>query len=425
MKNPQIHKLQNGLTVILYDTQSFPTLTTMLMVGAGSRYENKQNNGIAHFFEHMVFKGTKNFPDSHIIASTIESLGGVFNAFTSKDHTGYWIKAPNHHFDTVIDVLSDMVLYPRLEPEEIEREKGVITEEINMYEDTPQRKVEEILENAMYAGNPLGMDIIGTKETVSSFTKKTFQEYIAKLYRPNNSVLVIAGGFRNSNNYLQKIEQKFDSWEKKTVPSLEKVEGKQTKPIVVIKNKKTEQAHFCLAHRAYSLHDQRKYPLNVLGAVLGGGMSSRLFREVRERRGLCYYVYTQREAYHDCGSLITQAGVVNSQEKIQEAVRVIREQHEDIRKGNVSDEELTRAKEMIKGRILLSLESSNSIASYYATKQILEGTVTPPRDIIEAIDKVTKDDVVTVADDVLREDNVTFALIGPFAANTFDSSFGA
>jgi predicted Zn-dependent peptidase len=425
MKNPQMHTLQNGLTVILYDTESFPTLTSMLMVGAGSRYENETNNGVAHFLEHMVFKGTKRFPDSHIIASTIEGLGGVFNAFTSKDHTGYWIKAPNHHFNTIIDVLSDMVLNPRLEPEEIEREKGVITEEINMYEDTPQRKVEEILENAMYAGNPLGMDIIGTKDTVQSMTKETFQDYISQRYRPNNSVLVIAGGFQKNNKYLQKVEQKFGSWEKKRVPSSEKMGENQKKPVVVIKKKKTEQAHFCLAHRAYSLYDPRKYPLNVLGAILGGGMSSRLFREVRERRGLCYYVYTQREAYHDCGSLITQAGVVNDKEKIQEAVRVILEQQDDIRHGNVSDEELTRAKEMIKGRILLSLESSNSIASYYATKQILEGTVTSPRNIIASIDRVTKEDVISVADDVFRRQKLTFALIGPFAENTFNSVFEA
>lgn len=425
MKNLHTHTLANGLTVILYNTHSFPTLTTMLMVGAGSRYENEKNNGVAHFFEHMVFKGTEKYPDSYTIASTIEGLGGIFNAFTSKDHTGYWIKAPNHHFDTVIDVLSDMIMHPLLLPEEIEREKGVITEEINMYEDTPARKVEEILENAMYAQNPLAMDIIGSKKTVSSCTQDTLRAYIETLYRPNNSVLVIAGGFQEGIDYVKKIEQKFQKWQKKNTISFEKFDVDQNKPIVTIKNKKTEQAHFCLAYRAYSLHDKRKYPLNVLGAILGGGMSSRLFREVRERRGLCYYISTSREAYGDCGSLVTQAGVVNNVEKIKEALRVIQEQQRSIVNGKITDTEIRRAKEMIKGRILLSLESSNSIASYYATKEILEQKITQPREIIDAIEAVSKEEIVQIAQDIFIPEKSAFALIGPFNTNAFDACFRA
>jgi predicted Zn-dependent peptidase len=423
MTNPKIHTLNNGLTAIIYDTKSFPTLTTMLLVGSGSRYEDSKNNGIAHFFEHMVFKGSKKYPDSHAISSTIDGLGGVFNAFTSKDHTGYWIKAPNNHFETVIDVLSDMVLNPLLLKEEIERERGVITEEINMYEDTPSRKVEEILENILYPDNPLGFDIIGTKETVSRINKKMFDDYIGRLYIPNNSVFVIAGGLDNSHNYLEKIEQKFGHWTKSKKPTFPIVTKNQSSPNVKIKHKKTEQAHFCLAYRGYSSFDKRKYALTLLAAILGGGMSSRLFSEVRERRGLCYYISSQRESYYDCGSIVTQAGVVNNKEKIEEAVKVILEEQGKIVNGDISDEEIERAKEMIKGRILLSLESSNSIASYYGVKKILEGVVLEPKSLINKLEAVTKLEIIEVAREVFKKDKASFALIGPFQQGDFSDLF--
>src|SRR3972149_515048 len=184
--------LENGLKVVFVDTDAFPTLTTILLVGAGSRYENKINNGVAHFFEHMAFKGSKKYSNSFVISSTVEGFGGIFNAFTSKDHTGYWIKATTEHFTTMIDVIADMIQTPKLLTEEIEREKGVIVEEINMYEDMPSRKVGDIFETLLYQGSPLGFDIAGTKETVQSFNRLTFTDYINRLYHPNNAVLVVA-----------------------------------------------------------------------------------------------------------------------------------------------------------------------------------------------------------------------------------------
>ncbi|KKP32772.1 MAG: Peptidase, M16 family, partial [Candidatus Roizmanbacteria bacterium GW2011_GWA2_32_13] len=235
--HPQTYTLKNGLQVIFIDTKTFPTLTTLLLIGAGSRYENEINNGVAHFFEHMAFKGSKKYSNSFVISSTVEGFGGVFNAFTSKDHTGYWIKATAKHFETMIDVISDMIQTPKLLTEEIEREKGVIKEEINMYEDMPQRKVGEIFETLLYKGSPLGFDIAGTKETVKKFTRQTFIDYINSLYHPNNAVLVVAGGLSNSSgkaryrkffdgkqktaknlvtspfsNYLELINNKFGGW---------------------------------------------------------------------------------------------------------------------------------------------------------------------------------------------------------------------
>ncbi len=201
---PQVVTLSNGLRILFIDTKTFESVTTILLVGAGSRYENEKNNGIAHFFEHMAFKGSEKYPDSYTISSTIESMGGVFNAFTGKDRTGYWIKSTREQFNIVIDVLSDMLLKAKLLPDEIEREKGVICEEINMYEDMPQRKVGDIFENVLYKGSPLGFDIAGKKETVMSFTDKTFKDYIKELYHPTNAVLVVAGGLGGKEIEMQK-----------------------------------------------------------------------------------------------------------------------------------------------------------------------------------------------------------------------------
>lgn len=428
---PYIYTLKNGLQVIFIDTKS-TSLTTILMVGAGSRYENKKNSGVAHFFEHMAFKGSKKYPNSFLISSTIEGIGGIFNAFTSKDYTGYWIKSTDEHFEVVIDVLSDMVLNPILSVEEIEREKGVIVEEINMYEDTPQRKVSELFENLLYKDNPLGFDIAGSKKTVQSFNRLTFTDYIKDLYHPNNAVLVVAGGLSNLKgsvkknlvlspfqNYLLLIEEKFSNWKRKKKSNYLKIKENQTSPQMIIKYKKTEQAHFCLGFRAFSFNDSRKYVLSVLSAILGGGMSSRLFIQVRERRGLCYYISTGSELYNDCGNFVTQAGVTNQSKKIKEAVKVILDEHKKIIKGDIKKDELKRAKELIKGRFLLSLEDSARVATYFGRKQLLENKINTPEEIIKKIEAVEIDEIISLAKTLFTPKTLNFALIGPYKEKDF------
>ncbi|MCX6732400.1 MAG: pitrilysin family protein [Candidatus Roizmanbacteria bacterium] len=410
--NTQSHTLSNGLRVLLIDTESFPTVTALVMVGAGSRYERKDNNGIAHFFEHMAFKGSKKYKTSFEISSAIEGIGGVFNAFTSKDHTGYWIKATTEHTHTLLDVLSDMILHPLLEADEIEREKGVIVEEINMYEDMPSRKVGDIFEEVMYKGSQLGFDIAGTKETVTAFNRKTFTDYIDELYHPNNAVVVIAGGLQGKN-YLPEIEKKFGTWKNKKTLAFEKYVGQQKKPILHIQHKKTEQVHMCIGFKSFSFTDERKYALQVLAAVLGGGMSSRLFMEVREKRGLCYYISTGRELYADTGSLVTQAGIRNDKQKIQEAINVILEEHMKIVKGTVSDEEVEKAKELLKGRYLLSLEDSMNIATMFGSKYILEGEIADTKKVLEKLKKISKKDIIAVAKQIFIPSGLTCAIIGP------------
>lgn len=423
--NHQLHSLKNGLKTILVDTQTHPSLTTLLLVGAGSRYENRKNNGVAHFFEHMAFKGTKKYPSTLLISSIVEGLGGLFNAFTTKDNTGYWIKAIPDHFEKIIDILSDMILNPLLVSEEIEKEKGVIVEEINLYEDTPYQKVSDLFENILYPDNPLGYDVAGTRKSVTKFSRQTFLDYIKYLYHPANAILVLAGGLKqnksNLNDYLKIIEKKFNRWNNHQQKcSFVKVNENQTRPQTLIKYKKTEQTHFCLGFRAFSFFDERKYALSILSTILGGGMSSRLFIEVREKRGLCYYISTGRELYHDVGNFVTRAGVTNDITKIKEAVEVILIEHKKMADGKITQEELTRAKEMIKGRLLLSMEDSFNVSNFFASKELLEGRIETPQEIIDKIEKVTMEQVVTLAKQVFRPSKLNLALIGPFEKLSLD-----
>ncbi len=410
----QVTELKNGLRLVTVDTKAFPTLTALLLVGAGSRYENKDNNGIAHFFEHMAFKGSKKYPNSFTIASTIENLGGIFNAFTFKDHTGYWIKATNEHFTTLVDVLSDMVLNSFLLEEEINREKGVIVEELNLYEDTPYRKVEEFFENLLYPDNPLGFDIGGSKKTVRNFTRQTLTDYMQQLYHPKNAVFVVAGSLNDVDKYKDIVEEKFSNWQDGKKASFEKVVEKQEKPQMFLKHKKTEQSHFILGFRAYPFSDKRKYASLLLSAILGGGMASRLFIEVRERRGLCYYVSTHRELYHDVGTFYTSAGITNDIDKVKEALEVTLREHKKISQGEVKKEQLVMAKELVKGRLLLSLEDSFNIANFYGSKLLLEEEIMSPQQVINEVEKVNLEDVIAVAQDIFKPEKLNLALIGPY-----------
>lgn len=422
----QLFTLKNGLTTLFIPTDQ-PSITVLLLVGAGSRYENRKNNGVAHFFEHMAFKGSKKYPNTKIISETIESTGGIFNAFTAKDHTGYWVKATVNHFTTIIDVLSDMILHPLLDPKEIEREKGVIVEEINMYEDNPQEKVGSLFEKVLYDNSPLGMEISGEKETVVNFSQKTFLDYIKDLYHPDNAVLVVAGGIRTSgfslSDYLSIIEKRFSPWKNGKKNNFSQIDYQQKKPKIYVHQKKTEQAHFCLGYPTFGFFDKRKEALSVLATLLGGGMSSRLFLEVRERRGLCYYIFTQKQLYQEVGNLVTQAGIANKKDKIREAITVILKEQEKIKKGGVKKEELKKAKEMVKGRFLLSLEDTFKIAYFFGAKKLLEKRAILINEVIKNIDRVSANDVVGLAREIFVAKNITFTLIGRYKKEDFEDIF--
>jgi predicted Zn-dependent peptidase len=425
--NPQTFTLKNGLQVIFIDTKIFPTLTTLLLVGAGSRYENEKNNGIAHFLEHMFYKGSKKYPNPKIISQIIEGMGGHWNAFTSKDYTGYYIKASTEHFPEIVDILSDILLNSLFNHKEIEKEKGVIVEEINMYEDTPQRRIGEIFEGLIYKGSPLGFDIAGNKKTVSSFKRRTFVDYMNSLYHPNNAVLVVAGGLvgnaymHSVQKYKSIIKEKFGGWKSGKKASFLKIKESQTKPQILVYHKKTEQAHFCLGFPTFGINDKRRRILSVLITILGGGASSKLFQEVREKKGLCYYIGTGAEQYLETGSIVTQAGVAKDVEKVKVAVSATLAEHDNMAKGLFSDDDINRAKEMLKGRLLLSMEDSFNIAHFFGNKKLLENKIETPEEIIKKILSVKKEEIIELAKEIFAKNKVNFAIIGPFKEEDFSN----
>ena len=397
----------------------------MVMVGAGSRYEQKKINGLSHFLEHMAFKGTKKRPSSLIISSTIDAIGGEFNAFTSKDHTGFYIKAAANHVPLLVDVLSDMLLHSLFKPEEIEREKGVIIEEINMYEDTPIRHIGDIYEELLYGDHSLGWNIAGKADVIRSITRANFKTYMDGLYRPNNTVMIVAGGISSGESRKGKgestekkitelVEQHLGTWEKKKIWDWDKNLDTQKAPRVKLEFKQTEQAHIALGVRAYPLGHPKEYALAVLAAILGGGMSSRLFIQVRERRGLAYYVRSDAEHYLDTGGFTTQAGVdVN---RIDDAIKVIISECFALSSGvnPLEQKELTKAKEYLKGRLTLELEDSRSVAGLYATQEVLQRKMLSPDEIIKKIEAVTIADVLNVAKDIFHHQKLNLAIIGPY-----------
>lgn len=408
--------LKNGLTVISVPMPSFESATALVMVGAGSRYETKKNNGISHFLEHMAFKGTKSRPTYLEIAGLIDGIGGEFNAFTSKEYTGYYIKAGANNIEITLELLSDMLQNSKLDATEIEKEKGVIIEEINLYEDTPMRHIGDIYERLLYGDTPLGWDTAGEKDIIRSLDRDDFVEYLKSLYSPDNMTVVFAGGIETKD--VEKLAQKyFGPLSKfKTAKPLP-IKEKQSKPAVAIKHKKTEQAHLALGVRTVPLDSKDRYPLSVLASILGGGMSSRLFSEVREKRGLAYYVRASSDHYTDAGSLVVTAGVDPT--RIFEAVEVIISELADLRDGKkpISKEELQKAKEYLKGHLVLELEDSRSVSIYYVTQQILEKEIDNPDDVLRKIDEVTEKDIMRVARKYLTGKTLNFAVIGNFAEN--------
>ncbi len=405
--------LPNQLRLITIPIEEVQSATTLVLVGAGSRYENKKNNGISHFLEHMAFKGTAKRPSAIEIASIIDGMGAESNAFTGKEYTGYYIKSAADKVDVSLDLLSDMLTNLQLDPKEIEKERGVIIEEINMYEDTPARKIGDLIEELLYGDVPLGWDIAGTKKVIRSVQREDFLDYMKSLYSTDNMVLVVAGKI-DPKDIEKKAEKYFAGLNQFPIASFEKVIENQTKPAIKLHHKKTEQAHFALAVRAAGLANETdRYPLAILGSILGGGMSSRLFSEVREKRGLAYYVRAYADRYIDVGYFAAFAGVDKT--RIDEAIEVVKNEFLKVAKdGEITDEEVTKAKEYNKGHFVLGLEDTQSVATFFGMNQILEKEIKTPEGMLEKIDAVTRDDVQRVAQKYLDTKAYNLAIIGDF-----------
>jgi len=405
--------LPNGLRILTIPMPSFESATVLVMVAAGSRYETKKNNGISHFLEHMAFKGTEKRPSAMDISSLIDGMGGEFNAFTGKETTGYYIKSAKDHVETSLDVLSDMLQNSKLDPVEIDKERGVITEEINLYEDMPARKIGDIYEQLLYGDTPMGWDVAGEKANIQSITREDFQAYMSSLYSASNMTVVVAGGI-DQESVVEKVEKFFGQMPTFEPMKHEAVVENQTKSELLIKQKQTEQIHIALGVRTVSIDSDRRYPLSVLSAILGGGMSSRLFHEVREKRGLAYYVRSSADEYADAGSLVSVAGI--DPKRVTEAVEVMMAEYQKVATGkmDLTDEELRKAKEFLKGHFVLDLEDSRSVASFYAHEELLEKSVENPDEVLEQIEKVTKEEVESLGKDFFVEKGLNLALIGNF-----------
>ncbi|MBI2613476.1 MAG: insulinase family protein [Candidatus Levybacteria bacterium] len=411
----QFHRkvLPNGLRVITVPMPSFESATVMVMVGAGSRYETRLNNGISHFLEHMAFKGTKKRPTAMDISSLIDGMGGQFNASTGKEVTAYYIKSEVNKVEVSLDVLSDMLSNSLFDAKEIEKEKGVILEEISYHDDNPTHRIGDVYERLLYGDSPMGWNIDGEKEIIKKVKREDFINYMKSLYSPHNMTVVIAGGIESkkaeqlADKYLGKMSR-FDTLK------YGKFEENQTNSAVLIKTKKTEQTHLAIGFRTVKLEHPDKYSLELLAAILGGGMSSRLFHEVREKRGLGYYISTSADSYQDAGSLVTMAGV--DSKRVKEAIKVILGEHEKIAnlKSQISKEELKKAKEYLKGHLVLSLENSRSVAYYYAAQELLERETENPADVIKKIDAVTVEQIEKVAKKYFVEKGLNLAIIGNF-----------
>ena len=405
--------LKNGLRVIVVPIDDVESVTSLVMVGAGSRYETRKNNGISHFLEHMAFKGTKKRPTAREIATLIDGIGAESNAFTGKEVTGYYIKSAAAHVNTTLDILSDILTNSKLDQEEIDRERGVIIEEINLYEDTPMRKIYDVFEDLMYGDTPMGWDIAGTKDVINSTNRADFVSYMDSLYSADNMTVVVAGKV-NAQKISADIEKFFSPMKKFRTFKPQPVTESQKKPEVRIKHKKSEQAHFAVGVRTSGLQDETdRYPLSILSSILGGGMSSRLFYEVRERKGLAYYVRSYSEKYADVGYLASFAGV--DPKRVDDAISTVVEEYQKIqKKGEITVDEVTKAQEFVKGHFILELEDTKSIATHYASEELLEKEMKNPDEIMKKLDAVTLDEVHAVAVKYLEKQPLNLALIGDF-----------
>lgn len=413
--------LKCGLPVLTIPMPAVGSVTALVLTNTGSRYEVPAKEGIAHFFEHIVFKGTQLYPTALDLSSAVDAVGAEFNAFTSKEYTGYYVKSASKHLRTSLDVLSDMLLLPKIRQEDVSKEKGVIIEEINMYRDNPMSHVANLFDTLFFEDRGLKHDIIGSKETVSSVTSEDFEHFLSQWYGLENMVLILAGDADvvSDKKTLELAETMFSK-----KPKIKRTNEKQDlKPFFAkqtissdylwIENKKTEQAHLVLGWPGLQRGAPERYALSVLSVIIGGNMSSRLFTEVREKRALCYYVRSDTDYFQNAGVVGASAGVDPT--RVHEAIKVILEEFEAIAAGKkpVTEAELQKAKEYISGMTVLSLEDSESVAQYFGSKLLLQGEIDTPEEVLKKIQAVTLDEVHALAAR-LYQGKVKLAVIGPF-----------
>ena len=406
--------LDNGLRIITSPMPHSRSVSLVILVGAGSCYESKEEAGISHFAEHLFFKGTERRPTSKEISQDIEGVGGIINGGTDKELTIFWCKVASSHFPVALDVLSDLLLNSRFDNKEVERERMVIIEEIKMNLDLPQQRVNTIIDELLWPDQPLGREVIGYKETVSSITRKQLLDHVGRRYIPNNTVLSIAGDIQYEELMAQ-IKPLFDKWATGQVSTGYTTNAKQTKARLRVESRDIEQVHLCLAVHGFSHFHPQRFTIDLLNTVLGGGMSSRLFTEIREHRGLAYDIHSYTEHFLNSGSFAIYAGVDPS--KIEIAVEAIIKEVFQIKREIIASE-LTRAKELSKGRLYLRLEDSRNVALWHGSQEILTQQILSIDDVISIVDAVTVDELKAVAKQIFIESGLNLAVTGPVKEET-------
>lgn len=401
------HTLDNGLRIVMEKIDYLKSASIGIWVNIGSNNENEETNGMSHFIEHMLFKGTKN-RKANEIAGEIDSMGGQINAFTSKEYTCFYIKVLKDNIKESLDILSDMFFNSLFLQEEIDKEISVVIEEIKMYEDSPEDIVHDKLSEIIFNNSPMAYNILGTEKTLKAFNSENVKNYMEENYSPYNTVIAIAGNF-DEEELIKIIENKFKHWNNKKVKNTLINNSGYQRQVTGI-NKDLEQLHICIGNKTVGRHDKRYHPLLVLNNIFGGTMSSRIFQEVREKKGLVYTIYSYVYNYTNTGIFSIYAGMSHNQ--IEEALRTILKETVNIKNGNITQEEFLRAKQQIKGNYILSLESTSSRMSAIGRRELLYNEILYPEEVIEGINNVKLEDVLEVAKDLFDIENLSVTFTG-------------
>jgi predicted Zn-dependent peptidase len=399
----------NGLKVITCTMPHTRSVCLAILVGTGSCYEIPEEAGISHFVEHLLFKGTRRRPTAKEISQDIEGVGGIINGGTDKEMTVYWCKVAKDYFPVALDVLSDLLLNSRFDSKDIQQERPIIIEEINMNLDLPQQRVNMLIDELLWPEQPLGCEVAGNKDTVTAMSREQILDYVARRYVPNNTLVSVAGNIGHEEA-LRQIEPLFNKWTAGKLSTGYVSDDKQTEARLRIEPRKCEQAHLCLATHGFSHSHRRRFALDLLNTVLGSGMSSRLFTEIREHKGLAYDIHSYTEHFLKSGSFVVYAGI--DPKKMETAVTAVVEELGKLKIG-VTSEELTRAKELSKGRLQLRLEDSQNMALWLGTQEILRRHILSVDEVISIIDAITEDELREVAQEIIKDDGLNLAIVGP------------
>lgn len=408
-------ELGNGLKVIVEEIPHVKSVTIGLWILAGSSTETVRNNGVFHFMEHLIFKGT-NRRNAQDIAEALESVGGHLNAFSSKEYTCYYVKVTEEHFELAMDVLADITLNSRFPAPEIEKEKQVVMEEIKMYQDSPDEIIHDRFAQALWKDSPLGYPILGRNEVIGSLTRRSLMRYYRRYYNPANMILSVAGSV-TVPQVVNVARSLFG--DKKGCPVNVKTIVTNSKARTDIEPRKIEQVHLCMGREGVSQTDNRRFPLILLNTILGGGMSSRLFQEVREKRGLAYSIFSYQSSYKDTGLFSIYAG--SSPRNLKLILELVMETFDNLRSKGVTEKENDRAKAQLKGNLILNLENTAQRMTHMARLEIYHGRFISLDELIDKIESVTRDDILSIADWLLKPDNLTTVAIGPVKSKDFKS----